>query len=141
MKNILLMLAVATLTCSAVVAQLNGTYTVDASLPTGSGNYASLAAAAADLVAVGVSGPVTFNVIPNASPYVGFTIAGPITGTSATNTVTFQGAPGTMLSGVAAGFAQVVRLGPTPFPPRSSPARPTSSSTGSTSPCRPPALE
>jgi parallel beta-helix repeat protein len=105
-------IAIAMVTWTAASAQLSGTYTVDANLPTGAGNYATLAAAAADLSTLGVSGPVVFQVYPNATPYTGFAIALNIAGSSATNTVTFQGLPGAMLAGVAATWTQVIRLGP-----------------------------
>jgi parallel beta-helix repeat protein len=112
MKNLILVIAIASLLAGGACAQLNGSYTVDASLPTGGGNYATLPAAASDLLVQGVSGPVTFQVVPNAAPYAGFVIATPITGSSSTNTITFLGTPGVFLSGVAPGFTQVVRLGP-----------------------------
>jgi hypothetical protein len=72
-------------------AQLSGNYTID---PNGSGptNFTTFAAASAALAA-GVSGPVVFNV---ASTTFQESVAfNPVTGTSATNTVTFvaSGAP------------------------------------------------
>lgn len=47
---------------AALPAQLNGTYLVGSG-----GNYANIAAAVADLQAVGVAGPVTFLVNANDS--------------------------------------------------------------------------
>ena len=104
MKNFILMLAIASMSCGAASAQLSGTYTIDASQPTGGTNYATFAAAVADLTAFPVGGPVTFLVAPNPVPYAGFTIPGLVVGTSSTNTVTFLGGPGVSMAGAAAGF-------------------------------------
>ena len=112
-KNLLLVLAIASIVDGAVLGQLGGVYTIDSSQPTGGTNYVTFAAAAADLAIFGVIAPVTFNVVPSASPYAGFTIPGPVAGSSAANTITFLGAPGVFMAGAAAGFTQVVRLGPT----------------------------
>lgn len=94
-------------------AQLNGVYTIDDSLPTVGGNYATFQDAATDLAAMGVSGPVTFVAIWNTTPYAGFSIPGAITGASAANTITFQNSGGVVISGVAAGFTQTIHLGGT----------------------------
>ncbi|NJN78324.1 MAG: hypothetical protein HC803_08365 [Saprospiraceae bacterium] len=68
------------------VNTLSGTYTVG-----GAGaNYADIAAALLDLNTCGVSGAVTFNIA--AGTYTGAVSIGQITGSSATNTVTFNGA-------------------------------------------------
>jgi hypothetical protein len=71
-------------------AQLSGTYTID---PAGSGstNYLSFTDAVSALTTSGVSGPVTFNVA--AGTYNEQITIGAITGSSATNRVTFQKAP------------------------------------------------
>jgi parallel beta-helix repeat protein len=96
-------------------AQLNGAYTVDSTLPTGSGNYASFTDAVADLVAQGVSAPVTMTVYNGAGPYLGFGIPTAITGASATNTITFIAAPGNspVVNGPAVGNVQAIKLGTT----------------------------
>ncbi len=67
---------------------MSGVYTID---PAGSGsrNYASFSAAAADLVSLGVSGAVTFNVA--AGSYTDTVYLPAIMGTSATNTILFDG--------------------------------------------------
>jgi parallel beta-helix repeat protein len=109
-----LVAAAAIALCAATSsAQLSGAYSIDNSFPTGGGNYASFAAAAADLVAQGVAGPVFFFVGSGSGPYGGFSIAGPITGASATNFIIFEAAPGNtpVLSGPPAGQVQTVRLG------------------------------
>jgi hypothetical protein len=71
-------------------AQLSGTYTIDPN-GTGTTNYASFTAAVSALTTSGVSGPVTFNVA--AGTYNEQIVIGAITGSSATNRVTFQKAP------------------------------------------------
>jgi hypothetical protein len=71
-------------------AQLSGTYTIDPA-GTGTSNYASFTAAVSALTTSGVSGPVTFNVA--AGTYNEQIVIGAITGSSATNRVTFQKAP------------------------------------------------
>ena len=73
-----------------VFSQLSGTYTIDPSA-TGTTNYTSFTAAVAALTSSGVSGPVTFNVA--AGTYSEQIVIGAITGSSATNRVTFQKAP------------------------------------------------
>ncbi|MBX7204069.1 MAG: right-handed parallel beta-helix repeat-containing protein [Bacteroidia bacterium] len=70
---------------------LSGAYTIN---PGGSGstNYLSFAAAKADLVSCGVSGPVTFTVA--AGTYTEQLLLPAITGASSTNTITFDGGTG-----------------------------------------------
>ncbi|GAB5521781.1 MAG: hypothetical protein RhofKO_40320 [Rhodothermales bacterium] len=65
-------------------AQLTGTYTIGGASP----DYATFTAAAADLNANGVSGPVVFNV--RTGTYTEQLTLGAVTGTSGTNTITFQ---------------------------------------------------
>ncbi len=69
---------------------LNGTYTIDATLPSGGTNYSSVRIAALALSQCGISGPVTFNIA--AGTYSGAHIFGAISGASATNTIRFVGA-------------------------------------------------
>jgi Secretion system C-terminal sorting domain/Fibronectin type III domain/Right handed beta helix region/Carbohydrate-binding module 48 (Isoamylase N-terminal domain) len=70
-------------------AQLSGTYTIDPN-GTGTTNYASFSAAVTALTTSGVSGPVTFNVAQGT--YTEQVTINAITGTSATNKVTFKSA-------------------------------------------------
>ena len=63
---------------------LNGTFTIGGTSP----DYPTVVAAAADLTANGVCGPVTFNI--RTGTYAGQVALGTITGASATNTITFQ---------------------------------------------------
>ncbi|MEI6507263.1 MAG: GEVED domain-containing protein, partial [Bacteroidota bacterium] len=70
---------------------LNGTYTID---PAGSGptNFTRFGAADSALMSCGVSGPVRFNVA--AGTYTEQVYLSNVTGTSATNTITFDGGNG-----------------------------------------------
>ncbi len=65
--------------------QLSGTFTIGAT-----GTYPNFTAAAAALVC-GVNGPVVFNVLPGSGPYNEQITIPQITGTSAVNTITFNG--------------------------------------------------
>ncbi|MBI5359655.1 MAG: hypothetical protein HZA48_03635, partial [Planctomycetes bacterium] len=65
---------------------MNGTYTVK----TSGGDYASIQAAAVDLSAFGVSGPVVIEVYGNPITYSGLVTINAIAGSSAVNTVTFR---------------------------------------------------
>ncbi len=71
-------------------AQLSGTYTINSGQATAGRNYASFTAAAADLTAQGVSGPVIFDVAAGTS-YTEQLLIPQITGASAVNTITFKG--------------------------------------------------
>lgn len=62
---------------------LNGTYTIGTA-----GNYPTFTAAVTALTTNGISGPVTFNVF--SGTYAEQVVIGPVTGTSAVNTITFQ---------------------------------------------------
>jgi hypothetical protein len=65
---------------------LTGTYTIGGTSP----DYVDIVAAVNDLNSCGISGPVTFNVA--AGTYSGAAIIGDVIGSSATNTITFNGA-------------------------------------------------
>ncbi len=69
-----------------IATPLNGPYTID---NTGGGDYLTFAAAIADLSCLGVSGPVTFNVIAGQTFVEASNLFCTFTGTS-TNTITFQ---------------------------------------------------
>ncbi len=77
------------LSLGSVFAQMNGTYTIN---PSGSGtrNYTTWSAAISALTTSGVNGAVVFDV--SANTFTQQVSIGTITGTSATNTVTFKGA-------------------------------------------------
>ena len=90
---------------------LAGGYTIDNLFPTSGANFTSFIDAAAALAANGVSGPVSFVVANNGTPYAGFSIVAAIAGASSTNTISFTGVGRPVISGVATGFVQTVRLG------------------------------
>jgi hypothetical protein len=68
----------------------SGTYTINSGQPTGSGNYQTFADAISAL-GCGINGPVVFNVQAGSGPYNVQVIIPAVTGTSATNTITFNG--------------------------------------------------
>ena len=76
-----------------VTPGISGTYTIN---DDGSGDLLNFTEAAA-LVSCGVSGPVVFNVAIGSGPYVDRLVLGEILGTSATNTVTFNGDGATLV--------------------------------------------
>jgi hypothetical protein len=99
----------AALLAASATAQLNGTYTINPTLPASPTNFATLTSARDALYLVaGISGPVVFEIYDDAGPYVeimgtGYTTWQPananlvlphIPTASATNTVTFRAAPG-----------------------------------------------
>ena len=88
-KKLLLLstLFITSITLSAQITPMSGTYSVDLS---GSGNFSSMQAATTALALNGVNGPVTINI--KDGTYGQFTIDS-IPGTSSTNTVTFQSHP------------------------------------------------
>ena len=83
------------------VPALNGTYTVNAGIPSSSTNFQSLVDFANSVNLSGICGPVVVNVAPNSGPYVGRVEFGEIVGSSATNTITING-NGNLLSNTAA---------------------------------------
>jgi gliding motility-associated-like protein len=72
-----------------VHAQVSGTFTINSAAATSGSNFNSFSAAAAFLSG-GVNGPVVFNVDASSGPYNEQVILNTITGTSATNTITFN---------------------------------------------------
>ncbi|MBK0401890.1 T9SS type A sorting domain-containing protein [Adhaeribacter sp. BT258] len=75
---------------------LSGNYTIDKNTPATATNFTSFAAARQILSSCGVSGPVTFTVVPNSGPYNEQVTLAAINGASATNTVTFEGSGNTV---------------------------------------------
>jgi parallel beta-helix repeat protein len=69
----------------ALLAQLNGIYTVD---PAGGGNYTTISAAMWDLTNLGVSGPVTVRIMPGVYPEKLMVL--PIPGSSVSRPVWFE---------------------------------------------------
>jgi hypothetical protein len=68
-----------------------GIYTIDKNAVTDCRTYNSYTDAINDLAYYGVGGAVTFNVASNSGPYTEHVSIPPISGASATNTITFQG--------------------------------------------------
>src|SRR5690606_478049 len=91
---VLPMLVMLVATVAANAQALNGTYTIGGTSP----NYSTFALACAALNSQGVAGPVVFNVRPgtytstNTAHTIGNSGTG-VTGTSPSNTVTFQPDP------------------------------------------------
>ncbi|MCB9232265.1 MAG: right-handed parallel beta-helix repeat-containing protein [Bacteroidia bacterium] len=83
-RSLLLSLCLMLAFASAAQAQLSGVFTIGGTTP----SYTTFTAAVADLTLQGVSGPVTFNV--RNGVYNEQISIPPITGSSATNTITFQ---------------------------------------------------
>ena len=67
-----------------------GTYTINSALPTGGTNFQSFNDAVFAL-RCGIGGPIVFNVVSGSGPYNEQVIIGQIQGSSAINTVTFNG--------------------------------------------------
>ncbi|MBK9477537.1 MAG: T9SS type A sorting domain-containing protein [Bacteroidetes bacterium] len=84
-----------TQTSTEVLVTLNpalpaGTYTINSALPTGGTNYQTFNDAVAAL-SCGIAGPIVFHVDASSGPYVEQVQIGSIFGTSAVNTITFNG--------------------------------------------------
>jgi parallel beta-helix repeat protein len=73
---------------------LSGTYSINAALPTGSGNFNSFNDAVTRLTTYGVNGAVIFNIEP--ATYTEQVIIPEIAGASAINTITFNGSEATL---------------------------------------------
>jgi trimeric autotransporter adhesin len=71
-------------------AQVSGTFTINSAVATGGSNFQTFSDAAAFLSG-GVNGPVVFNVRAGSGPYNEQVKMNTISGTSATNTITFNG--------------------------------------------------
>ncbi|MBW7952729.1 MAG: right-handed parallel beta-helix repeat-containing protein, partial [Chitinophagaceae bacterium] len=71
---------------------INGSFTINSALPTGSGNFATFTDAL-DYIKCGINGPVVFDIAPGSGPYIlSNTLEIPIiNGASSTNTVTIKG--------------------------------------------------
>ncbi len=87
-KMFVVLLALMTMKMSA---QLNGLYTINSASPASTSNYTSFTSLASALNSLGVSGPVTVNVVANSGPYVEQITFNQFTGISATNSVLING--------------------------------------------------
>ena len=83
MKSLVIIIFICIFSITNVFSQLSGNYTIGSS-----GNYQSFNQAVDDLVNNGISGPVIFNI--QTGTYNEQIIIPAITGTSSTNTITFQ---------------------------------------------------
>ncbi len=72
-------------------AQLNGVYTINQTIAASSTNFISFSALSASLSSVGVSGPVTINVVTGTGPYNEQVTFNQMTGSSSVNTITING--------------------------------------------------
>src|SRR5690606_3863024 len=72
-------------------APLTGTFTINQNAPPSIFNMVSFTDAVARMTQCGISGPVTFNVVPGSGPYVEQITITPISGASEINTITFNG--------------------------------------------------
>lgn len=108
--------------CNASLAQLSGTYTINSALPASLTNYQNFRSTINDLLGAartdggpnhgsgGVSGPVTFNVAAGGIYNEQITIPS-ITGTSATNRITYKGNGSTIaFASNNSGARAVIRL-------------------------------
>jgi trimeric autotransporter adhesin len=71
-------------------AFVSGTFTINKAVPTGGTNFQSFNDAY-NYIRCGINGPVVFNVVTGSGPYDEQLIMQPVRGTSATNTITFNG--------------------------------------------------
>ncbi|RTQ45811.1 T9SS type A sorting domain-containing protein [Hymenobacter gummosus] len=74
---------------TTVYTALSGTYTINKNAATGGSNFASFTEVATALNAAGIAGPVRFNVLNG--PYTERMVLGVVPGTSATDTLVFDG--------------------------------------------------
>ena len=84
-----------------VLPAFAGTYTINSAQATGGNNYQTFGAAVAAITSCGIAGPVVFNVAAGSGPYNEQVLIAAIGGSSAFNTVTFDG-NGTTLSFLSA---------------------------------------
>ncbi len=111
----------AVLTCSGQTANslpvqvttnatpVSGTFTIDQNGTPSATTFTSFAAAIASIECGGASGPIVFNVAPGSGPYEEHVVVPVIPGTSATNTVTFNG-NGNTISADPSGSLGVITL-------------------------------
>ncbi|MBP9739515.1 MAG: right-handed parallel beta-helix repeat-containing protein, partial [Chitinophagaceae bacterium] len=91
----------AAVTVRTTTTPFSGTYTINKNAAQTSTNYTDFASLIEELKCVGVTGPVTFNVISNSGPYDAGVQFGNIPNASATNTITFNGNGNTITGSVS----------------------------------------
>ncbi len=89
---------------------MQGTYTIDAALPTGGTNFASFTDAIDSMLTCGITGPITFNVTPGSGPYNEQVTIPTINGMGASNPITFNGNGDTLEFSPPAGLKYVLKL-------------------------------
>lgn len=91
--QVFIVLSATLMWCNNAWAQtpMSGAYTINAAVATGSRNFQTFDAALLSLAANGVSAAVTFDVVANSGPYNEQLTISPVTGASATNTISFKG--------------------------------------------------
>jgi hypothetical protein len=87
---------------------VTGTFTINKNNAASATNFQSFAAAIASIECGGAGGPIVFNVVAGSGPYNEQVVVPVIPGTSATNTVTFNGNGNSLVSPIASG--DVVKL-------------------------------
>lgn len=80
-----------TLSILNATGSINGTYTINSTLPTGGVNFNSFTAFANEVNSNGICGPVVVNVAPGGTPYIEQVVFDEIAGMSAINTITING--------------------------------------------------
>lgn len=106
-KAIKMFIVLVALMTMKMSAQLNGLYTINSASPASTSNYTSFTSLAADLNSLGVSGPVTVNVVANSGPYVEQVTFNSALGASAVNSISINGNGNTITfnsSSTAAGW-------------------------------------
>ncbi len=87
-----------------------GTYSINSAVATGGTNYQSYTDAVNALNNLGICGPVVFEVVPGSGPYNEQIVLGDVVGSSATNTITFNGKLDTLQFNATSTDRYLVRL-------------------------------
>src|SRR5688572_18535559 len=93
------------LMAAQAAAQLNGNYTINSGLSTGSGNYQTFTDFANDINTNGVSGPVSVTVVTGSGPYNEQVSFNTISGASSVNQITIHGNGNTLTFGATSSSA------------------------------------
>jgi parallel beta-helix repeat protein len=95
-------------------ALAGGTYTINSAVATGGSNFQTFGAAVS-AISCGITGPVVFNVDAASGPYTEQISLPAITGTSAVNTITFNGNGRTLQFAPVTGARHIIQLNGTDF--------------------------
>jgi parallel beta-helix repeat protein len=88
----------------------SGAYTVNSAATPGCGVYTTLGGIISDMIALGVSGPVTVTVATGSGPYTEHLSIPAIAGASSTNTITFNGNGNTLQYGPSSSDFSIVDM-------------------------------